>query len=67
MTSPLAEASPTSLQDLFDRDPLSLSSSDIEHIVRALREERERWEKAEKKTKAKAQAAPVNISLEDLL
>jgi predicted DNA-binding transcriptional regulator YafY len=47
MTSPLAEASPESLQELFDKDPLQLTSDDIERIVTELRAQRERWKAAE--------------------
>lgn len=63
-TTPLAEAEPNSLQELFDRDPLKLSRDDIEAIVTELRAQRERFVKAE--AKPKKQAAPASLSLEDL-
>jgi protein tyrosine phosphatase len=65
MQSPLAEANPESLQEIFDKDPLSLTDDNIEQVVQELRAQRDKWELAEKKTKAKAQVVS-NISLEDL-
>lgn len=62
--SPLAEASPESLQELFDKDPLELTDHDVERIVAELREQRGRWTQAEKK--GKKVAAPKSISLADL-
>lgn len=72
--SPLAEASPESLDELFSRDPLKLQDQDIEAIVKALREQRTRWRAAELAgaTRAPKAAAPkvkptkVDISLKDL-
>lgn len=61
MQSPLSEASPTSLQELFDRDPLSLSDSDIDTIVLELRTQRERWQQAEKKGLKKKDLVTVNL------
>ena len=62
--NPLAEASSESLQELFDKDPLQLTDNDIHRIVAELREQRDRWIKAEAKGKKKA--APASLSLEDL-
>ena len=53
--SPLLEASPDSLQEIFDRDPLSLTLADAEQICKELRAQRERWEKAQKASRSKAQ------------
>lgn len=64
--SPLAEAEPNSLQELFDKDPLNLTDPDIERIVTELRAQRDRWVKTEAKTGHKKKAAPANISLADL-
>lgn len=64
--NPLTEASPTSLQDLFDMDPLSLSDSDIEQVVRELRAQRERWAVAEKKIAGRGKTQVVAVSLDDL-
>lgn len=68
MQSPLAEADPRSLQQIFDDDPLNLTDDDIERVVVELRAQRSRWEKAEKAgpKKSKAVAAPSAISAEDL-
>jgi hypothetical protein len=46
-TSPLAEVSPTSLEDLFNKDPLELTEKDIEETVRYLRKARETFLKEE--------------------
>lgn len=62
--SPLAEASPASLQELFDRDPLQLTDPDIERIVTELRAQRQRWEAGQKSSKSKMQQ--VVLSLDDL-
>lgn len=64
--SPLSEASAESLQELFDRDPLTLTDHNIERIVAELRAQRDRWQIAERKGRAKAQPAPSAISLEDI-
>lgn len=75
--SPLAEASPESLDRLFSMDPLELAEGDIDKIVARFRREREGWDKAEaagalkapRGTKAapKAKApAPEGLSLDDL-
>lgn len=62
--SPLLEAQAESLQELFDKDPLSLTDSDVEKIVTELRAQRGRWQIAEKK--GKKVSAPKNITLDDL-
>lgn len=59
--NPLAGVSPATLDELFNRDPLSLGKQDLMTIVAALRAERERWGAAEASgakhaTKAKAPA-----------
>ena len=64
MNSPLLEAQAESLQELFDKDPLQLTDSDVEKIVTELRAQRGRWLIAEKKGKSKS--APKNITLDDL-
>lgn len=46
-SSPLAEVSPTSLEDLFNKDPLDLTEKDIEATVRYLRKARETFLKEE--------------------
>lgn len=67
MPSPLEEASPLSLQDYMDMDPLELIKDDskVDAIVAELRAMRERWALAEKK-KPKAQAITGTLTLEDL-
>jgi hypothetical protein len=41
--NPLDEASPESIDELFDRDPLELSDQDVDKIVARLRQDREAW------------------------
>lgn len=64
--TPLAEASPESLAELFAKDPLSLTDSDIERIVTSLREARAKWESAPKGRAPKAEAKPLPTDLADL-
>ncbi len=42
--SPLSEADPRSLDDLYAADPLSLTDNDVDKIVADLREKRALWE-----------------------
>lgn len=67
-TSPLAEARPTSLDELFSRDPLDLQDQDISIIITELRKQRALWAAAEAqgKTRAPKGAAPTNLTLDDL-
>lgn len=60
-TSPLAEASPTSLEDLFNKDPLQLTKQDLEQTVIYLRHARETFlkDEAAKPKKAEPGKAPV--------
>lgn len=51
--NPVEEAQPTSLSDLFEKDPLSLSEKDLETIVASLREARKNFNAAPAK-KAKS-------------
>lgn len=67
--NPLAEANPQSLQELFSRDPLLLSRSDLLTISTELRRQRVAWAKAEARGQRapkapKTQSGPVD--LEDL-
>lgn len=64
-TSPLTEASPTSLDELFSMDPLQLTDENIDRIVLELRAQRERWQQTEKKGRAK-KAETVTLNLDDL-
>lgn len=58
--SPLAEASPTSLEDLFNKDPLSLTKQDRLQTILYLQRARDTFlkEDAAKVPKAKAAKAP---------
>lgn len=72
LTSPLAEASPTSLEELFSKDPFEFSKQDEETIVKALRAQRANWVLAEAGGATKApgvKAAPKakeTLNLDDL-
>lgn len=73
---PLDIAKPTSLDELFNRDPLSYTDQDITIICQVLRDQRKVWMSLEAKgakrgVKAKAQdgpkaAAPDKLDLGDL-
>jgi hypothetical protein len=66
--SPLAEANPESLQEIFDKDPLKLTDDDIERVVAEERAMREKWkasERAGSTRKPPKQEVP-NLSLDDL-
>jgi hypothetical protein len=54
--SPLAQADPASLNELFLRDPLSLSEQDIDQIVAELRAQRARLAQAQAAGKPRRQA-----------
>lgn len=68
---PLTEASPKSLDLLFNMDPLNYTSQDIEDVVRAFREKSAIWKIEEANGKKKSSAdksipAPDGFSLADL-
>lgn len=50
--SPLDEAKPESLEELFSRDPLDLTSDDVARIVSELRVRRSQWMTEETKARA---------------
>lgn len=68
--TPLTQANPQSLETLFNKDPLTLTESDIEIIILKLREERARWNQEENKKKSAPKtpktAATQNLTLGDL-
>jgi hypothetical protein len=76
MENPLTEAKPTSLDELFNRDPLDLADKDIDVIVAEFTRQRRAWVEAEAAGKApRAKAAPggesnrakaAKLTLEDL-
>lgn len=68
-TLPLREADPASLNELFERDPLSLNDSDVDSIVHQLRLARTKWAEEEAQKQAsgkKSKPADANLSLDDL-
>lgn len=68
--SPLAQASPSSLEELFNTDPDLFTGPDdprVVQIVQALRADRARWIEDEKKpTKKEKIAASADLKIEDL-
>lgn len=72
LTTPLSEASPTSFDELFSRDPLGLSNQDISLIVAKLRKDRSLWLLAEAKGAKRApkakpgEAADITLGALDL-
>lgn len=68
---PTGESKPT-LDELFARDPLELTASDLTTIVSTLRQQRVRWEAGDAAPKVKKEKTPAlpidpNLSLDDLL
>lgn len=64
MQNPLTEATSTSLLEIFEKNPLELTDSDVERIVTEYRSQRKLW--VEKESKPKKQAAPTTLNLLDL-
>ena len=66
--SPLSEADPKSLEEIFSLDPLKLSRSDRDVIVTELRRARAKWEDVKTSPSKGAPKVPVdpNMSFEDL-
>lgn len=60
MPDPIQEMSPSSLDELFQRDPLKLLDQDIALIVARLREQRTQWlvVEAENKNQGTRKRAP---------
>ena len=56
--SPLSEADPTSLDELFARDPLELTNDDLDTIAGELRDHRKLWVIADNEAKNKKTGTP---------
>lgn len=54
--SPLSEANPRSLDDLYSADPLSLTDDDVDKITNDLRQKRSLWEKEDAAAQAQGRA-----------
>lgn len=52
ISTPLTIPDPASLDELFSRDPLELTDSDVDCIVTKLREDRKRWAAEERESAA---------------
>lgn len=65
--TPLSQASPESLNEIFNKDPELVSDEDIAKVVAVLRADREKFIQNEKKPKAAPKAkADDKLTLEDL-
>lgn len=53
-----------SLDELFSRDPLQLSDTDLERIIETLRTQRTAWVKEAKEAKAKGKSIPNKMTRE---
>ncbi len=69
MKSPLEGIKHQTLDELFSRDPLTLSDSDLTEIVKNLRAQREKWAVEEQQTQTKSRpkkSPPTQQELQDL-
>lgn len=62
----LAEVRANSLDELFSRDPLSLSDADLDKMIAIYREKREVWARSEAAKAPSKREAPKDLSLDDL-
>jgi len=65
----LTDTNAQSLEELFDKDPLHLTDSDVEAICKAQREQRKRWqaeEDAARREGRKPRPAAANITTDML-
>jgi len=62
-SSALSEAHGDSLGELFSRDPEGYSQQDLDRVVGALREQRERWVKAEAEAAAKPKGRQAKVAV----
>ncbi len=68
-TSPLSEAEPNSLDELFNRDPLELADQDIQRIVAVFRAQRKNFDLEEasaKKSGKKVNPSKLKKSAEEI-
>lgn len=66
-TSPLSQVPPTSLNDIFNKDPEITTDEEVEIVVKALQADRARFIIEEKSPKKSAKvAADPNLKLDDL-
>ncbi len=68
MGSPLVQAEPESIDELFSRDPLELTKEDLGKIVSILRAQRASWKLDQQPAKAGGKPKPPagNITIESL-
>lgn len=66
--TPLTEANPRSIDELFAADPLSLTDTDVDRITAELRKKRIEWEAEEDKKNSapKRKDAPSQLNLDQL-
>jgi len=71
-STPLTEVSPTALNELFEREPDTLTDEEVGIIVSKFRSDRAKWAFSEQiksvtgKRSAKSTPLPTNLSLESL-
>jgi hypothetical protein len=63
--SPLAEANPLSLDELFRLDPLKLTDADVDQIIAELRRKRALWAASEAAPKAAKRTSKEELSPDD--
>lgn len=62
LDSPLLEAAPNSLEELFNRSPFDLTDAELDRMVLEYRRLREEWIKAEAQGAVKAPRSPKGTS-----
>lgn len=71
ISSPLTEVDPAAIAELFNRDPETLTDTEVNTLIAEYRKRRSEWLIVEEKTKAKPKGAkgiPVSSAeIEDLL
>lgn len=65
--SPLKEVEKESLAELFARDPLQLTKTDVESICKELRARRSQWQQDEQRTRNKDKKVALSQSEMDEL
>lgn len=65
MSEHLSSISPSTLDELFSKDPFEMADADIEKIVDVLREQRKNWSQAEGQAAAKTKAGKKTMTAED--
>lgn len=67
MNSPLLEADPASINELFSREPETITDLELTLMVKELRKQRENWNTTEKNKAAKPKAPVSAVDIDNLL